>query len=81
VARNEVTRPELSEVKSAKAKPQIGVFIDETKEELKKVVWPPRQQLISESVAVILMVTLVSTTIYLVDHFFSWVAHQPFLFG
>jgi hypothetical protein len=32
VARKEVTRPELSEVKSAKAKPQIGVFIDETKE-------------------------------------------------
>ncbi|MGL5034500.1 MAG: preprotein translocase subunit SecE, partial [Microcystaceae cyanobacterium] len=41
----------------------------------------PRQQLISESIAVILMVTLVATTIYLVDHFFSWVANQPFLFG
>ncbi len=79
--RKEVTKPELSEIKSVKAKPQIGVFIDETKEELKKVVWPSRQQLISESIAVVLMVVLVATIISLVDHFFSWVARQPFLFG
>lgn len=81
MARKEVTKPEVSEVRAEKANLQLGAFVDETKEELKKVVWPPRQQLISESVAVILMVTLVATTIYLVDHFFSWVANQPFLFG
>ncbi len=47
-------------------------FIQETREELDKVVWPSRQQLISESVAVILMVTLSATLIYLVDQFFQW---------
>lgn len=53
-------------------------FLDETKEELSKVVWPSRQQLISESLAVLLMVTLVATFIYLVDNFFNWAATQVF---
>lgn len=55
-----------------------GTFFDETKEELNKVVWPSRQQLISESLAVILMVSLSATIIYLVDNFFSWVAGKVF---
>jgi preprotein translocase subunit SecE len=42
------------------------------------VVWPSRQQLVSESVAVILMVTLSATIIYLVDNFFGWAAKQVF---
>nr|WP_263971803.1 preprotein translocase subunit SecE [Leptolyngbya ohadii] len=49
-----------------------------TREELDKVVWPSRQQLISESVAVILMVTLSATLIYLVDQLFGWAARQVF---
>lgn len=53
-------------------------FFKETKEELDKVVWPSRQQLISESVAVILMVTLSASLIYLVDNFFAWAAKQVF---
>nr|WP_242025788.1 preprotein translocase subunit SecE [Leptolyngbya sp. FACHB-36] len=53
-------------------------FFKETKEELDKVVWPSRQQLISESIAVMLMVTLSATLIYLVDNFFAWVAQQVF---
>lgn len=56
----------------------INNFIKETKEELDKVVWPSRQQLISESVAVILMVILSATLIYLVDNFFAWAAKQVF---
>lgn len=55
-----------------------STFVQETKEELAKVVWPSRQQLISESVAVILMVTLVATIIYLVDNIFSWSAGKVF---
>ncbi len=54
-------------------------FFDSTKEELSKVVWPSRQQLISESLAVILMVSLSATIIYLVDNFFTWVAGKVFL--
>jgi preprotein translocase subunit SecE len=56
----------------------IAVFAAETKEELGKVVWPSRQQLVSESAAVILMVILVSTIIYLIDNFFAWVAGKVF---
>jgi len=53
-------------------------FFQETKEELDKVVWPSREQLISESVAVLLMVILSATIIYLVDEFFSWGAQVVF---
>lgn len=53
-------------------------FFQETKEELSKVVWPSRQQLISESLAVLLMVVLSATLIYLVDGFFVWVSGQVF---
>lgn len=53
-------------------------FLQETKEELGKVVWPSRQQLISESAAVLLMVILSATTIYFVDGFFAWISQKVF---
>ena len=53
-------------------------FADETRQELGKVVWPSRQQLISESAAVMLMVTLVATVVYLVDNLFGWAAGMVF---
>lgn len=53
-------------------------FVEDTKEELAKVVWPSRQQLISESLAVLLMVCLCASLIYLVDNFFSWAAGKVF---
>jgi preprotein translocase subunit SecE len=56
----------------------VGTFLQGTKEELSKVVWPSRQQLISESAAVILMVSLSATLIYLVDRLFGWVSGQVF---
>ncbi|MEM6503648.1 MAG: preprotein translocase subunit SecE [Cyanobacteria bacterium P01_C01_bin.89] len=62
----------------AKNSPPPIAFLQGTKEELGKVVWPSRQQLISESVAVILMVTLSATTIYLLDNLFGWLARQVF---
>lgn len=57
---------------------KVSEFANETKEELAKVVWPSRQQLLSESAAVILMVILVATVIYLVDNFFAWSAGKVF---
>ncbi|NMF82141.1 preprotein translocase subunit SecE [Nodosilinea sp. P-1105] len=57
---------------------KLGAFLKGTKEELGKVVWPSRQQLISESAAVILMVSLSATLIYLVDQLFGWVSRQVF---
>lgn len=56
----------------------VSTFFKETKEELDKVVWPSRQQLISESIAVILMVVLSATLIYLFDELFTWAAKQVF---
>jgi preprotein translocase subunit SecE len=56
----------------------VGAFLQGTKEELGKVVWPSRQQLISESAAVILMVSLSATLIYLVDRLFGWLSGQVF---
>jgi preprotein translocase subunit SecE len=47
-------------------------------DELRKVVWPSRQQLFSESVAVILMVSLSSAAIAAIDRFYGWAATQVF---
>jgi len=49
-----------------------NAFAQGTREELTKVIWPTRQQLISESAAVILMVSLSATIIYFVDKLFGW---------
>ncbi|BBA79755.1 protein translocase subunit secE/sec61 gamma [cyanobacterium endosymbiont of Rhopalodia gibberula] len=57
---------------------QKSNFVGNTQDELTKVVWPSKQQLLSESAAVILMVSLVATVIYLVDNLFSWGAGKVF---
>lgn len=62
--------------KSAGFKP--STFLRETKEELDKVVWPSRQQLISESAAVILMVSLSAVIVSLVDQLFGWISGRIF---
>jgi preprotein translocase subunit SecE len=53
-------------------------FVRDSQAELSKVVWPGRQQLIAESLSVILMVSLSAITIYLVNNFFSWAASEIF---
>ncbi|KGF72028.1 preprotein translocase subunit SecE [Neosynechococcus sphagnicola sy1] len=67
-----------AEVQQPKQGFSLTGFFQDTKEELDKVVWPSRQQLISESVAVVLMVVLSATLIYLVDNLFSWIAGRVF---
>ncbi len=83
MAKKDTAKPEVAKknaVDIQKAEPgfQVNTFLKESKEELDKVVWPSRQQLISESLAVVLMITLSTTLIYLVDNFFSWAAKQVF---
>jgi preprotein translocase subunit SecE len=73
-----VAKKDEAELQEAKSGFNVSGFFQETKEELDKVVWPSRQQLISESVAVILMVILSATLIYLVDNFFAWASKQVF---
>ncbi len=53
-------------------------FLGSTVDELKLVVWPSRQQLFSESIAVILMVTLSAASIAAVSRFYGWGASQIF---
>lgn len=67
-----------SETQTTESGFNVATFFDDTKEELGKVVWPSRQQLISESAAVLLMVILSATLIYLVDGLFVWVSKQVF---
>jgi|TARA_B100000085_G_scaffold244471_1_gene236974 preprotein translocase subunit SecE len=58
--------------------PRQGGFFAATVDELKLVVWPSRQQLFSESIAVILMVSLSAATIAAVSRFFGWASSQVF---
>jgi preprotein translocase subunit SecE len=71
-------KDEAVESQPSKAGFNANAFLQETKEELDKVVWPSRQQLISESLAVVLMVALSTTLIYLVDNFFGWASREIF---
>jgi preprotein translocase subunit SecE len=72
-----VTKKDLEEKQSTSGF-NPGVFVKETKEEFAKVVWPDRQQLISESAAVILMVALSAVSISLIDSLFKWLSGQVF---
>jgi|TARA_B100001996_G_scaffold25695_1_gene19837 preprotein translocase subunit SecE len=67
----------LSPPEKEKPSPKKG-FLGSTVDELKLVVWPSRQQLFSESVAVILMVTLSAALIASVSRFFGWGASHIF---
>lgn len=53
-------------------------FFRGIKEEFDKVVWPSRQQLVSESFAVLSMVVLSATFIYFIDGFLTWAARKVF---
>ena len=53
-------------------------FLGSTYEELKLVVWPNKQQLFSESIAVIVMVSFSAAAIASVSRFYGWAASQIF---
>jgi preprotein translocase subunit SecE len=56
----------------------VAGFLAATLAELRRVVWPSRQQLFSESVAVILMVSLSAAAIAAIDRFYGWASTQVF---
>ena len=66
---------ESSEIEEPKKKKN---FLTSTFDELKLVVWPNKQQLFSESVAVIIMVTFSAAAIASVSRFYGWAASQVF---
>lgn len=64
--------------KEAKSGFDATEFFKEAKGELDKVVWPTRQQWVSESIVVILMVVLSAISVYFIDQLFTWTAKQVF---
>lgn len=83
MAETEKTKAKESKATDAKGADEkagfnLAEFLKGCREELAKVVWPTRQQLVSESVAVILMVIASATLIYLVDSLFTWVSQRLF---
>jgi preprotein translocase subunit SecE len=56
----------------------IAKLFVESKAEFGKIVWPSRQQLISESASVLLMIVAVATFVYLIDALFKAIALQVF---
>ena len=77
VKKSEPLKPEVATVEPTASFNPVQL-VQDSKAELTKVIWPSRQQLISESLAVIAMVTLSATTIYLVNNLFSWAAGKVF---
>ena len=71
---------EASKVESdAKSEPTgVAKLFVESKAEFGKIVWPTRQQLISESASVLLMIVAVATFVYLKDAWFKAIALQVF---
>jgi preprotein translocase subunit SecE len=57
---------------------QANGFAAATLAELRKVVWPSRQQLFNETVAVIVMVAVSAAAIAALDRFYGWGAKLLF---
>ena len=74
----EANQPTSSVEPGTQAAAEPSGFIPATVAELRKVVWPSRAQLFSESVAVILMVGLSAAAIAAVDRFYGWMSIQVF---
>ena len=49
----------------------ITTFLSETKVELKKVTWPTKQELIANTIVVIIAVVLCAALIWIIDSIFS----------
>ena len=71
----EPLKKDPSEIKEQKKKKN---FLTSTFDELKLVVWPNKQQLFSESVAVIIMVSFSAAAIASVSRFYGWASAQIF---
>ena len=71
----EPLKKESSEIEQPKPKKN---FFKSTYDELKLIVWPTKQQLFSESVAVIIMVSFSAAAIASVSRFYGWAASQIF---
>ena len=51
---------------------RLSTFINETKIELRKVVWPTRDETVKTTGMIIVAVVIVAIFLWIVDAFFSW---------
>jgi len=56
-------------------------YIAESQFELRKVVWPTRQETVQTTIVVIIVVTIVSIILWLIDLFLGWVILDKLLGG
>ena len=66
-----MTVPETTSANEISTVGKVTGFIKESKEELKKVTWPTRQELFMNTVVVLIAVVLVAVSIWVADTFFS----------
>jgi len=71
-------KPVVSETAAPAEKFDLIAYFKEAREELDKVVWPTREQLLSESAAVFLMVLVSTLFLYAVDSLFHTLAKLVF---
>ena len=63
--------PEATEKETEKSSFSLTTFFSETKVELKKVTWPTKQELISNTVVVLIATLLCAGLIWIIDTCFS----------
>lgn len=63
--------PETTEKNNKQGGNFIGRFVSETKVELKKVTWPTKQEIIANTIVVLIAVCLCAGLIWIIDAFFS----------
>ena len=56
-------------------------FFRQVKQEIKKVTWPPRKEVMQPSIMVIILVAIAATFFFFVDQIFGWVVKLIFGLG
>lgn len=56
-------------------------FFRQVKQEVKKVTWPTRKEVVQTSVMVLVIVAIAATFFFFVDQFFGWVVKLIFGLG
>jgi len=65
---NELENNKLGEIKA-----YLKNYFKGVKSEWGKITWPIKQQVVAETIVVLIVVTVITTFVYLVDIFFKWI--------
>ena len=56
-------------------------FFRQVKQEIKKVTWPTRKEVVQTSIMVIVIVAIAAAFFFVVDQFFGWAVKSIFCLG